>query len=167
MGTTPEEKRGEKMPVVLQEEKRRWVKQWDSPSHSNPDKTYKVSQDNLGNFGCSCPVWKFRRKECKHIQQVKHHLNIDNDYGRTLFRPIFNFLPSNQDHVTVERKVDFETKTENVIISFPLIHFTDCPYTQPDGTSKYDGYSHNQRIFNEMLEQGIPRSEIKKYFRIK
>lgn len=137
--------------TTIQQEKRRWVKQWDCPSHSNPDKYYKVSQDNFGEFGCDCPVWKFHRKECKHIQQVKRHLDMNNDFGRTLFREIYNFIPTKLDHVKVERKIDHETAIENVIVYFPLL-------TLPHPNE------HNLNIFNEMLDKEIPKTEIKKYF---
>jgi len=147
----------------------RWVKQWDVPSHSNPDKLYKVSQAEDDTFGCDCPVWKFRRLECKHIQQVKRHLEMGNDFGRTLFREIYTFIPSKPEgtDIKIERKLDFKTATENVIVYFPLLHLTDCPYIQADGSSAYDGFSHNNKIFQNMLEQGIPKTEIKKYFKVK
>jgi len=49
----------------------KWIQRWEVTSHSNPDKTYVVAIDGDGGWGCSCPVWKFRRLECKHIRQVK------------------------------------------------------------------------------------------------
>jgi hypothetical protein len=33
--------------------------------------TWVVSQAEDGTWGCSCPVWKFRRQECHHIADVK------------------------------------------------------------------------------------------------
>lgn len=48
----------------------KWVKKWTVPSSSS-DKEYIVAIDKDGNYGCSCPVWIFRRKECHHIQAVK------------------------------------------------------------------------------------------------
>lgn len=33
--------------------------------------TYVVSKSDTGEWGCSCPVWKFHREECKHIKFVK------------------------------------------------------------------------------------------------
>lgn len=48
----------------------RWVKRWKVPSSSgNGD--WIVAIDKEGNYGCSCPVWKFRRQECHHIKLVK------------------------------------------------------------------------------------------------
>ena len=48
----------------------KWVQKWAVPSSSS-DKEYVVAVDKDGNYGCSCPVWKFRRQECHHIQAVK------------------------------------------------------------------------------------------------
>jgi len=50
--------------------KDRWKQRWYVSS-------YTVSMDENGNFGCSCPHWKFRREECKHIREVKEELFIN------------------------------------------------------------------------------------------
>ncbi len=47
----------------------KWVKQWDVAGSSGA--TWTVSVNNKGEYACSCPVWKFRRRECKHIDLVK------------------------------------------------------------------------------------------------
>lgn len=57
----------------------RWVRKWEVQGSKGT--TWTVSQDNEGNFGCSCPVWKFRRHECKHIQEIKHQLQYQKAYG--------------------------------------------------------------------------------------
>jgi len=47
----------------------KWVKKWKVPgSNSN---IWTVAQDKDGNYGCSCPLWKFKRQECHHILQIK------------------------------------------------------------------------------------------------
>ena len=48
----------------------RWVKRWCVPKSSG-DGTWTVAVDCLGNWGCSCPVWKFKRLECHHIILIK------------------------------------------------------------------------------------------------
>lgn len=53
-----------------------WVRKWTVPSNSNPNKTYIVAQDNKGQFGCSCPAWKFHRKQCKHIQRIMNQTSV-------------------------------------------------------------------------------------------
>ena len=48
----------------------KWIKRFKVQSSSgNGD--YIVAIDKEGNYGCSCPVWKFRRQECHHIKQIK------------------------------------------------------------------------------------------------
>jgi hypothetical protein len=54
-----------------------FIEQWDVPSTSNPNKTYKVSlvkillTDEI-QYQCSCKAWTtaYPRKHCKHIQMV-------------------------------------------------------------------------------------------------
>lgn len=48
----------------------RWVKRWEVPKSSG-DGNWIVAIDKDGNYGCSCPVWKFRRQECHHIKLIK------------------------------------------------------------------------------------------------
>jgi len=47
-----------------------WVKKWHIKSESS-NKEYVVSLSDENIWGCSCPAWKFRRQECKHIIMVK------------------------------------------------------------------------------------------------
>jgi len=49
----------------------KWIKKWKVQSSSG-NGNYIVSIDVNGNYGCSCPVWKFRRQECHHIVKVKN-----------------------------------------------------------------------------------------------
>ena len=49
----------------------RWIRKWKVPSSSGNDE-HTVAIDKNGEYGCSCPVWKFRRLECHHIQSVKN-----------------------------------------------------------------------------------------------
>jgi len=48
----------------------KWVKRWELPK-STGDGNWVVAIDKDGNYGCSCPVWKFKRQECHHIKLVK------------------------------------------------------------------------------------------------
>jgi len=54
----------------------RWVKRWEVPK-STGDGNWIVAIDKDGNYGCSCPVWKFKRQECHHIKQVKMGLGAE------------------------------------------------------------------------------------------
>ncbi|MBA7647677.1 hypothetical protein ES703_55455 [subsurface metagenome] len=48
----------------------KWIKKWNVESESG-NGSYVVSLSEKNEWGCSCPVWKFRRQECKHIRRVK------------------------------------------------------------------------------------------------
>jgi len=48
----------------------KWIKKWNIESESG-NGNYVVSLSDENEWGCSCPVWKFRRQECKHIKRVK------------------------------------------------------------------------------------------------
>ncbi len=48
----------------------KWIKKWKVQSSSG-DGNYIVAIDENSNYGCSCPVWKFRRQECHHIVKIK------------------------------------------------------------------------------------------------
>jgi hypothetical protein len=58
----------------------RWVKKWEIQGSKGD--IYTVAQDADGNFGCSCPVWKFKREECKHIKQVKDMLLNESELSK-------------------------------------------------------------------------------------
>jgi hypothetical protein len=51
----------------------KWVERWEVPN-SNGDKNYVVAVSEDWIWGCSCPQWKFRRIECKHIQRKKQEI---------------------------------------------------------------------------------------------
>lgn len=48
-----------------------YEKQWLIKSFTDPEKSYKVSLRTDGRYECSCPVWIYRRRECKHIEAIK------------------------------------------------------------------------------------------------
>ena len=48
----------------------KWIKKWKVKSE-NSNNVYVVSLSDKGEWGCSCPAWKFNRIECKHIIRVK------------------------------------------------------------------------------------------------
>ena len=51
----------------------KWKDKWVARSESS-NADYTIARSENGEFGCSCPQWKFRRGECKHIRQVKIEL---------------------------------------------------------------------------------------------
>jgi hypothetical protein len=48
----------------------RWVQRW-YVTKSTGDGQWCVAVDRDGIYGCSCPVWKFKKQECKHIRGIK------------------------------------------------------------------------------------------------
>jgi len=48
----------------------KWIKKW-KVLRSTGDGYWIISVTKDGLWGCSCPVWKFKRHECKHITLVK------------------------------------------------------------------------------------------------
>lgn len=62
-----------------------YIAQWDVESHTTPGKHYTVSLKHDHTWQCSCPQWKFRRKECKHIIEAKTgHLTTARQIGETV-----------------------------------------------------------------------------------
>ena len=50
----------------------KWIKRWEVPKSSG-DGVWVVAIDKNDNYGCSCPVWKFKREECHHILEIKQN----------------------------------------------------------------------------------------------
>ena len=48
----------------------KWIERIPVDSETS-DATYIVGISDEGEYGCSCPHWKFRRQECKHIRSVR------------------------------------------------------------------------------------------------
>lgn len=49
----------------------KWAKRW-NVEKSTGEGYWVVAVTGDGEWGCSCPQWKFRRKECKHIVNIKY-----------------------------------------------------------------------------------------------
>jgi hypothetical protein len=47
-----------------------WIQKWPVQSHSS-NRIYVVALSDDGSWGCSCPSWKFHRRTCKHIREIK------------------------------------------------------------------------------------------------
>jgi hypothetical protein len=57
-----------------------YLNQWMVSSHTDPDKEYKVSQTEDGDWKCSCPRWIFGKapkQDCKHIIAIKVEEPVD------------------------------------------------------------------------------------------
>ena len=74
----------------------KWVKKWDvDGSNGN---VYVVSIDDEGNYGCSCPVWKFKRKTCKHITYIMDRAEAEGLQGSV----VREAQPGNVGEVTID-----------------------------------------------------------------
>ena len=61
-------------PIRVNRSAGRWAEIWIVESESRPGQFYNVGRTKAGDYGCSCPQWKFKRSLCKHINLVMHHL---------------------------------------------------------------------------------------------
>ncbi len=48
----------------------KWTKKWTVPKSSG-DGDWVVGLSDEKVWGCSCPVWKFKKEECHHIKEIK------------------------------------------------------------------------------------------------
>lgn len=62
----------------------KWVQKWEVEGNSGNIHTVSVSDD--GTWGCSCPVWKFRRQTCHHILNKKADLHWNDEDPAMLIR---------------------------------------------------------------------------------
>jgi hypothetical protein len=62
----------------------RWNQFYECPSASRKDTSYNVATNDSEEWGCSCPRWKFKRKECKHIMQVKLFIVFAEERGEDI-----------------------------------------------------------------------------------
>lgn len=75
------------MPTKLKAPKTgRWKERW-SVDSDDMEKEYTVARDAAGCFGCSCPRYKFKREQCKHIQTVIEWLEAKNAPHKPLSPP--------------------------------------------------------------------------------
>ena len=103
----------------------KWIKKWKVKSSSR-NGYYVVAIDKDGNYGCSCPVWKFRRKECHHIIKVKQSRSEEivvtgrpEAISAKVTKPIFKDGKILYPLVPIE---PFDTHMEATIVSFMLKH---------------------------------------------
>ena len=85
----------------------KWFKRWKVKGSNGNDWTVAIDKD--GNYGCSCPVWKFRREKCHHILQIKQN-------GGSEIKPR-EAMPGNVGEVTI--------KGDKVL--YPLVPFGGGP----------------------------------------
>lgn len=52
-----------------------WIRKWEVPSSSGKG-VWVVSLSDTGEYGCACPVWKYKREKCKHIIRLQNNLKL-------------------------------------------------------------------------------------------
>jgi len=130
------------------------VKYWFVDSFSNEGKRYKVCQLEDGSFTCSCPEWIFRRKECKHIQQIKRHLEMGNDFGLIEFKDRWILQPIKDDDVKLLKKeIDKNKREIRYFVGVPLIRI-----------EPFD-FKNAEKWYSQLISLGVPKSVIKEYWR--
>ncbi|MHA1498564.1 MAG: leucine-rich repeat domain-containing protein [Promethearchaeota archaeon] len=50
--------------------------QWIITSSSDPNKTYQVNLNSDNSWSCTCPHFKFRKTECRHIKECKKKVSF-------------------------------------------------------------------------------------------
>jgi len=99
----------------------RWIEKYKVCSRSSrrPLQVYTVSLAKDGTWGCSCPSWRFRREQCKHIEDmrtVRGWLGKTPEKLQLILRmewedPAFEWLPSGATFEIAERLTDAPMKT--------------------------------------------------------
>ena len=111
----------------------KWVKRW--RVEGSNDNEYIVAQGEMGKFGCSCPAWKFRQIECKHIKYIKNHNPTANMIENiAIKKPELRYY--NMEHPGYDK--------ENNIIKCPLIRIEPFDLTlevEIDVMMMENGYS--------------------------
>lgn len=83
----------------------KWLYHWQIESSSS-DKVWTVAADEDGQFGCDCPVWKFKRQECKHIQHVVSEDLLSIEGWRPSELPVTAINPSGVTRKFTKRRND-------------------------------------------------------------
>ena len=109
----------------------KWVRSWEVPGSNG--KMWTVSIDMEGDYGCSCPVWKFKRQRCKHIDMVQAGAYCPKTYRHA--------SPGNVGEVTINGDM----------VIYPLIAFNE---------NKYDLAA---TIIYDLLRADVEPSEVKSY----
>lgn len=113
----------------------RWVQKWKVKSNSEAGKYYTVSVSSELKWGCSCPVWIFRRQECAHIKEIKIALKADEGDGGSNMRLVAIMI----------EKLKREGKTDDEIVA---ILSEDKPLLEPvygDGWIQTHGHTERRK----------------------
>jgi len=48
----------------------KWIKKWEVEGSRGAKHIVSLSDDGTYGCSCPCPVWKYKRKDCKHVLRV-------------------------------------------------------------------------------------------------
>jgi hypothetical protein len=116
--------------------KDKWIKKWQV--NGSNGHVWTVSKSKTGEWGCSCPVWKFRRQECHHILSVKDNETF---YEKEEANGGKHICPGNVPEVT----------EKDGILLYPLVPF---------GPS---GVPLAATIICDLNRMGADREQLKRY----
>jgi hypothetical protein len=95
-----------------------WIRRWEVGGTNH---NWIVALSDTGEWGCSCPVWKFRRVECHHIRNIKDQYDYDKpSYTETeqqllnIIKKCFNGLISKSIQLKIPINDDFTIGINNV-----------------------------------------------------
>lgn len=109
-----------------------YIKKWNILSETDENKTYVVSLTDKNTFACSCPIWIFRRQECKHIARVKQELeNNKTEY------PLHNEIKLNPLQIVYANVKEVTLKNNNEVY-VPLLPLNSAYTTHFLATIIYD-----------------------------
>ena len=80
----------------------KWIKKWQV---KGTEKVWTVSLSDTDEYGCSCPVWKFRRQQCHHIEFVKSNPSLPTTEDVQQKKPEIVLVFSAQPHREGDRLV--------------------------------------------------------------
>jgi len=116
--------------------KNKWIQKW--YIDGSKGKTWTVAMDADGNYGCSCPVWRFKRIQCHHIEAVKN--------GASKLK--FALVGKAELIEWAKTEVKYDADTNELFI----------PTSRPMPTDKY------AKVAKAMLEHGYTMEEFREQY---
>lgn len=79
-----------------------WIKRWEV--NGTDGHIWIVALGDDGKWGCSCPVWKFKRVECHHIDMIRSEYQDNKKEYTELEIQLLNVIKRCMDKLTTERR---------------------------------------------------------------
>lgn len=105
--------------------KSKWFRKWYVPRSKGGFYTVSISRDGK-EWGCSCPNWKFRREQCKHIKEIQSGGGLSYQkpsyiLTKNVLRPEYD-EDSNTLNIPLENGKEFPTEM-NVCICYYMLMY--------------------------------------------